>query len=71
MNVPKEIKDSIRKSAKHSEIAREHNKLVRDWLDELGLGENDMVIDQLIDSIECGSEPNGFIKFLEEGKFNY
>ncbi|MDB2105034.1 MAG: hypothetical protein E7A11_18005 [Clostridium sp.] len=71
MKVPQYIKDSISKSALHSSIAKEENEKVRNWLDKQGLGENDYILDNLIDSIELGYDPNGFIKFLEEDKFKY
>lgn len=52
MKVPQYIKDSIYKSALHSSIAKEENEKVRNWLDKQGLGENDYILDNLIDSIE-------------------
>ncbi|EOR22352.1 hypothetical protein A499_18214 [Niallia nealsonii AAU1] len=65
MKVPKEIKDSIRKSAKAFHTAREHEKIVRGWLDEQGL-ENDTVHDSWIDTIEMGSgNSKDFIEFLK------
>ncbi|GAA0763790.1 hypothetical protein SDC9_91847 [bioreactor metagenome] len=71
MKVPKYIKDSIIKSGKHRAIADNENEKVRDWLDNQGLGDNDMVINYLIDSIEVGNDPYGLIKFLEEDEFIY
>lgn len=37
MNIPKHIQESIVKSAKHNEIAREHNEKVRKWLENKGI----------------------------------
>lgn len=66
MEIPKEIKDSIRKSAKAFHAAREHEEIVRTWLDEQGL-ENDTVHDNWIDSIEMGhGNSKGFIDFLKK-----
>lgn len=71
MKVPKYIKDSIIKSAKHNAIANKENQKVRDWLESQGLEDNDIIIDYLIDSIEFSNEPYGLIKFLEEDQFIY
>lgn len=71
MKVPKYIKDSISKSALHRAIANEENTRVREWLDKQGLGDNDIIIEELIDDIEIGHDPNGFIDFLEKDKFKY
>jgi len=66
MKVPKEIKDSIRKSAKAFHIAREHEKIVKDWLEEQGL-ENDTVQDNWIDTIEMGfGNPEDFLELLKK-----
>ncbi|MEK4442404.1 hypothetical protein [Niallia sp. FSL K6-0077] len=65
MKVPKEIKDSIRKSAKAFHTARSHETKVRDWLVEQGL-ENDTVHDNWIDCIEMGfGNSEGFLEFLK------
>jgi hypothetical protein len=65
LRVPKEIKECIEKSAKAFNIAREYEKIVRDWLDSKGL-ENDEVQDNFIDCIENGSEQyEEFIKYLK------
>lgn len=66
MDIPKEIKDSIRKSAKAFETAREHEKIVRDWLDSQGL-DNDTIHDNWIDCIEIGhGQGKAFIDFLKK-----
>lgn len=66
MKIPKEIEDSIRKSAKAFHMAREHEKIVRDWLDEQGY-ENDGVHDAWIDSIEQGlGDYKHFVDFLKK-----
>lgn len=65
MEIPKEIKDSIRKSAKAFHAAREHEKVVRDWLDGQFYGD-DTVNDNWIDRIEMGlGDDKGFIDFLK------
>ena len=65
MEIPKEIKASIKKSAKAFHTAREHEKIVRDWLDEQGL-ENDTVHDNWIDTVEMGfGNSDAFIDFLK------
>lgn len=71
MIVPKEIEDSINKSALHRSIANEENEKIRKWLDEKGLGENDFIIEYLIDSIEIGNYPSNFIKFLKKDAYKY
>lgn len=66
MEIPEEIKDSIRKSASAFRKAREHEKIVRDWLEKQGL-ENDGVHDAWIDSVEMGSgNSKFFIHYIEE-----
>lgn len=66
MEIPKEIKDSIRKSAKAFHVARNHEKVVRDWLDEQVYGD-DNVNDKWIDLIELGQgDDKGFIDFLKK-----
>jgi hypothetical protein len=70
LNVPKEIKDSIRKSAKAFYTAREHEKIVRDWIGEQGI-DNDFVHDNWIDTIEMGiGDSKGFIDFLKKYELN-
>ena len=64
MKVPKEIKQSIRKSAKYNAVAIEENEKVRNWLLNNDLY-NDAIMDQLIDCIELNNNPKGFIEFLE------
>lgn len=67
MEIPKEIKNSIKKSAKYFQQAREHEKIVREWLSDQGL-ENDFVHDNWIDTIEYGyGNSQAFIDFL----YNY
>ena len=70
MKVPKQIQKSIIQSAKYNQLATKHDKIVRDWLDTKGLGnEEDCFINRYIDSCEVGYDPDGFIKFLElDGK---
>ncbi len=66
MKVPKEIQKAIKGAGASFEIAREYEKIVRDWLDSKGYEENDTVADLYIDCIENGS--NGtetFIEFLK------
>lgn len=66
MKLPKEIQDAIRKSATAFQIAREYEKVIRDWLDEQGL-DNDTVHDNWIDRIEMGhGDDKGFIDFLKK-----
>lgn len=69
MKVPKYIKDSIVRSAKHRAIADDENQKIRDWLDEQGFEDNDRVIECLIDCIEVANVPYELIKFLEEDGF--
>lgn len=66
MDIPKEIKDSIRKSAKAFRTAREHEKIVRDWFENQGL-DNDTINDNWIDCIEMGhGQSKAFIDFLKK-----
>ncbi len=66
MKVPKEIQEAIKGAGALFEIAREYEKIVRDWLDSKGLKENDTVADQYIDCIENGSNwTDAFIDFLK------
>lgn len=65
MKVPKEIQEAIKKSATAFQIAREYEKIVRDWLDSTGF-ENDTVHDNWIDCIENGTgQHEEFIDFLK------
>lgn len=67
MRVPKEIQEVIKVAGESFRIARENEKIVRDWLDSKGYEENDTVADLYIDCIENGS--NGtetFIEFLKD-----
>jgi len=63
--IPKYIAESILISSKHDAIAKKHNKIIRDWIEKEGFDE-DLFVDQLIDSIENGTD-NGkdFIAFIE------
>jgi len=64
MKIPKEIKQSIKKCAKHYAIANDEDRKIRDWLENNDLY-NYSIMDQLIDSVEQSSNPNGFIEFIE------
>ncbi|MED4077631.1 hypothetical protein P4645_15555 [Lysinibacillus fusiformis] len=67
MKVPKEIQEVIKVAGESFRIARENEKIVKDWLDSKGFEENDTVADQFIDCIECGSNcPDLFIEFLKD-----
>jgi hypothetical protein len=67
MKVPKYIKDSIIKSAKHNAIAKEHNEKVRQWLEDNGIYEE--TEDYLIDSIEMNNFPNSLINLIEKDEY--
>lgn len=67
MRVPKEIQEAIKLAGESFQIAREKEKIVRDWLDSNGYYENDTVADQYIDCIENGSNwTDSFIEFLKD-----
>ena len=65
--VPADIRRAITNSAKWHSKSYEYDKIIEEWLDELGLGGNDTVRDNLIDCVQVmGTDPNGFIEFMEE-----
>lgn len=61
MKIPKYIKEAILKASKHFEIAHKNNNIVRDWLVENNLidenkgdGDNGFDLDAYIDLVEYG-----------------
>jgi hypothetical protein len=66
MQIPKNIKDSIKKTSYHSAIAYKHNQIVRDWFEKNYI-DNDTVIDNFIDSCEMASNgADSFIQWFEQ-----
>lgn len=62
MKIPKYIKEAILKASKHFEIAHKNNNIVRDWLvennlinEDKGNGNNGFNLDDYIDLVEYGS----------------
>lgn len=74
MKVPKYIENAITKAGKATQINRDNSELVREWLINKGLIDEECenltdenVIDYLIDSIENGRNGSGdFINYLKK-----
>jgi hypothetical protein len=74
MKLPKYIQDEIKKAGKAAQINRDSSEIVREWLTNQGLindqSENitdENVVDFLIDSIESGRNgSDGLINYLKK-----
>ena len=74
MKVPKYIENAITKAGKATQTNRDNTELVREWLINKGLIDEECenltdenVIDYLIDSIENGRDGSGdFINYLKK-----
>jgi len=64
MKVPKSIKISVFRMARHNEIVRKADAEIRDWLERNKIL-NDGVLDQLIDCCDLTYNPETFIEYLE------
>jgi len=66
LEIPSNIIKAIKDAGKYNKKSFEANEQIRNWLTEIDEGENDLIIDQLIDSLELGVDSSGdFIKFLK------
>lgn len=66
MIVPDYIKQAIEIAGDSFNIAKHLEKIIRDWIEEEGYEEDDTVLDQWIDCIECGANNSQIlIEFLE------
>lgn len=66
MKIPKNIKESINKSAEYRAIANEENEKIRGWIEENGLESKLGLMNILIDSIEIGNAPSELINYIEK-----
>lgn len=74
MKVPKYIENAIIKAGRATKINRDNSEIVREWLEDKGLidenSENltdEDVMDYLIDSIECGQDGSeALINYLKK-----
>jgi hypothetical protein len=71
MELPRYIEDIIIVASRQFSRAWENDRKLREWLvKELGVDEDGLekmgIIDQLIDRVELGNDPLGFIKYLRE-----
>lgn len=69
MNIPKWLGNSVRKCARHNEIAGREETRIRKWLEEHGLDGGDGetgLIDSLIDAVVQTNKPDIFITHVRE-----
>ena len=67
--IPEDIRKAITYCAKHAKKSYYYGSKIEEWLDELGLSEDDTVRDMLQDSVtRAGNDPKEFIKFIKEYK---
>ncbi|MFB5759020.1 hypothetical protein [Paenibacillus medicaginis] len=64
-NVPKHIRDAMRKAAKYNAKAREYEEIIESWFETTGIKEDDGVRDVYIDYVQQSNNPEAAIKKLE------
>lgn len=63
--VPNEIKDAIRKAAKHRNIAAQYENIIEEWFERIGVEEDDSFRDTYIDCIQQSHNPEEAIRRFE------
>ncbi|OPH61811.1 hypothetical protein BC351_00800 [Paenibacillus ferrarius] len=73
-NIPNEIQEAIKNSAKYHEKAKEQHAVLKTWIQN-NFGESaiddDIIRDTIVNLIEQANDPLGAIRILESALDNY